>query len=80
MSKDTFSKKGLYVPVINNNLGQALTKLKRLINEDGLKKEMRKREYFQSKGEKKRRALAAAKRRHMKSVSEASKQDYMGSY
>mgnify|MGYP003306004378 CR=1 FL=1 len=40
--------------------------LKKKLQEDGLFNELRKREFFQSRGEKKRRARAAGKRRAQK--------------
>ena len=63
-------KMGLYVKVHNNNIGSALTKLKKLINEDGLKKELREREHYVSKAEKRRKEKAAAIRRSNKRKSE----------
>jgi ribosomal protein S21 len=49
---DKSAPAGIAVKVYNNNINQAISTLKRKINEDGLKKEMRKREYHQTKSQK----------------------------
>ena len=54
------------VDVRNNNVDKAVRVLKKKLQEDGLFNELRKREFFQSRGEKKRRASAAGKRRAQK--------------
>ena len=54
------------VDVRNNNVDQALRVLKKKLQEDGLFNELRKREFFQSRGEKERRARAAGKIRARK--------------
>ena len=54
------------VDVRNNNVDKAVRVLKKKLQEDGLFNELRKREFFQSRGEKKRRARAAGKRRAQK--------------
>jgi len=54
------------VDVRNNNVDQALKILKKKLQEDGLLNELREREHFISKGEKRRRAKAAGRRRHLK--------------
>ena len=51
------------VDVRNNNVDQALRILKKKLMLDGMFNEMRERESFMSKGEKKRRAKAAGIRR-----------------
>ena len=51
------------VDVRNNNVDQALRVLKKKLLLDGLFNELRERESFMSKGEKKRRAKAAGIRR-----------------
>jgi ribosomal protein S21 len=60
---DDWNKQGLQVNVINNDVTKAMRKLKKKISEDGLMQELRKREYFESKGTKKRLAKKAAIRR-----------------
>ena len=54
------------VDVRNNNVDQALRILKKKLMLDGMFNEMRERESFMSKGEKKRRAKAAGVRRYKK--------------
>ena len=51
------------VDVRNNNVDQALRILKKKLQLDGFFNELRERESFMSKGEKKRRAKAAGIRR-----------------
>jgi small subunit ribosomal protein S21 len=59
-------KMGLYVKVHNNNINTAISQLKKMINEDGLKKEMREKEQYTSKSERRRKEKAAAIRRALK--------------
>ena len=54
------------VDVRNNNVDQALRVLKKKLQLDGLFNEMREREHYVSKGEKRRRAKAAGGRRFQK--------------
>ncbi len=68
-------KKGLTVTVINNNVNAALSILKRRLNDEGIKKELRQREFFMTRGEKKRRAKAAGARRQAKKVSDMRRWD-----
>ena len=56
------------VEVRNNNVEKAMRILKKKLQEDGLFNELRKREYAMTKGEKARRAKAAAKRRTEKKL------------
>ena len=56
----------MLVNVRNNNVDKALRILKKKLQQDGLFNELRKREYFESKGTKRRRARAAGKRRAQK--------------
>ena len=51
------------VEVRNNNVEKAMRVLKKKLQEDGMFNELRKREFAMTKGEKGRRAKAAAKRR-----------------
>lgn len=57
---------GLKVIVHNNDLNKAMRKLKKKIAEDGLLQELRMREYYESKGTKRRKAKEAAIRRYQK--------------
>ena len=54
------------VDVRNNNVEQALRILKKKLQLDGLFNELRERQHFVSRGEKRRRAKAAGKRRCLK--------------
>lgn len=63
--------RGLHVLVHNNDIGKAMRKLKKKIAEDGILQDLRNREYFQSKGTKRRLAKLAAIRRYKKNASKA---------
>ena len=54
------------VDVRKNNVDQALRILKKKLQIDGLFNELREREHFTSKSEKRRRAKAAGRRRVLK--------------
>jgi small subunit ribosomal protein S21 len=54
---------GMVVEVRNNNIDKALRVLKKKLQDDGFFNELRKREYYMSKGEKRRLSKAAGKRR-----------------
>lgn len=63
--KDT-TEKGLYVEVHNNDVSRALRKLKKMVNNDGLLKELRDREYYEKPSLKRKKAKAAARKRWLK--------------
>lgn len=65
---DTNDRKGLYVEVRNNDVSRALRKLKKLMNSEGMIKDMRKNEYFEKPSAKKRREKAQARKRWLKLV------------
>ena len=52
----------------NNNIDGALRVLKKKLQRDGFYTELREREFHKTKGEKKRLAKAAGRRRHLKSL------------
>lgn len=54
---------GLRVEVRNNDITKALRKFKKKIAEDGILQDLRKREFYESKGTKRRKAKEAAIRR-----------------
>ena len=56
------------VTVRNNNVDKAMRVLKNKLQDDGFFNELREREYYMTKGEKKRRAKAAAIRRNKKTL------------
>ena len=56
------------VTVRNNNVDKAMRVLKNKLQQEGVFNELREREYYMTKGEKKRRAKAAAIRRSKKAL------------
>lgn len=56
--------KGLRVEVHNNDINKALRKFKKKIAEDGVLQDLRKREFYESRGTKRRKAKEAAIRRY----------------
>lgn len=58
--------KGFRVEVHGNDITKALRKLKKKLADDGIMQDLREREYFQSKGTKRRLAKLAATRRYKK--------------
>jgi len=51
------------IEVRNNNVDKAMRIMKKKLTEDGFFNELREREFYESKGTKRRKAKAAAKRR-----------------
>ena len=58
--------RGMEVEVRNNNVDKAMRILKKKLQDDGFFNELRNREYYKTKGEKRRLAKAAGKRRVQK--------------
>ena len=56
----------MIIEVRNNNVEGAMRVLKKKLQDDGVFNDLRNREAFMSKGEKRRRAKAAGKRRAQK--------------
>jgi small subunit ribosomal protein S21 len=56
------------VEVRNNNVDKAIKILKKKLTEDGFFNELREREHYVSKGEKRRHERAASKRRHKRNL------------
>ena len=56
----------MIIEVRNNNVEGALRVLKKKLQDDGIFNDLRNREAFMAKGEKRRRAKAAGKRRAQK--------------
>jgi small subunit ribosomal protein S21 len=65
-----FKKPGIEVEVRNNNIEKAMRILKKKLQEDGLFNELRERQAFMSKGERRRKDRAAGKRREQKKLEE----------
>ena len=63
--------RGIRIDVYNNDVSRALRKLKKKLAEDGIFQELKNREYFESKGTKRRKAKEAAIRRHKKQMRDA---------
>lgn len=61
-----WEKRGLYVEVRNNDVGRAMRKLKKLMNSEGMVKDMRKNEYYEKPSLKKKREKAQARKRWLK--------------
>ena len=57
---------GLYVEVRNNDVTRALRKLKKLMNSEGMVKDMRKNEFYEKPSAVKRREKAQARKRWLK--------------
>lgn len=56
------------IEVRNNNVDKAMRILKKKLTEDGFFNELREREYYESKGTKRRKAQAAARRRQQRDL------------
>ena len=61
-------KSGLTIEVRNNDVNSALRVLKKRMQTEGIFNEIRERTHFKTKGEKKRLAKAAGRRRWLKKV------------
>jgi small subunit ribosomal protein S21 len=59
-------KKGLMVRVINNNVDGAISRLKRLLNQEGVNRELRRRRYYEKPTTRRRRERAEARIRWIK--------------
>ena len=66
---------GLYVEVRNNNVEQAIRRLKKLVTKSGLMNEIRERRYFVSNTEKRLKAKAAGKARHRRRIAKENNEE-----
>lgn len=57
---------GLIVYVRNNDIDRALRKLKKMVNNEGVIKELKKREFYEKPSDRKRREKARARKRWLK--------------
>jgi len=64
---------GLYVEVRNNDVEKALRRLKKMINNDGLMKTLKQKEYYEKPSEIKQRKKAEAKKRWQKKLKKLEK-------
>jgi len=62
------NKPGLMVEVRNGNVDGALRVLKKKLQKEGFYSELREREFYKTKGEKRRLAKAAGRRRYLKEL------------
>ena len=71
--KEDSHGKGLIVYVRNNDIDRALRKLKKMVNNEGVIKELKKREFYEKPSDRKRREKARARKRWIKqqSINEA---------
>lgn len=60
--------RGLYVEVRNNDVNRALRRLKKMVNNEGVLKELREREYYEKPSLKRKKAKAAARKRWLKKL------------
>lgn len=63
-----YTKRGLYVEVRNNDVGRAMRRLKKLMNAEGMVKDMRKKEFYEKPSAVKKREKAQARKRWLKTV------------
>ena len=68
MSSDISDRRGLYVEVRNNDVNRALRRLKKLMNSEGMVKDMRKNEFYEKPSVVKKREKAQARKRWLKTV------------
>ena len=68
MSSDINDRRGLYVEVRNNDVNRALRRLKKLMNQEGMVKDMRKNEFYEKPSVIKKREKAQARKRWLKTV------------
>jgi small subunit ribosomal protein S21 len=66
---------GMVVKVHNNDVNRALRRLKKLVNNEGVLKELRERQYYEKPSLKRKKAKAAARKRWLK---KAAKEDLPG--
>lgn len=62
--------KGTRIYIKNNDINRALRKFKKRLQDEGWFNELRKREHYVSKGDKKRKKLAAAMSRDRKRIAQ----------
>lgn len=66
MSSDINDRRGLYVEVRNNDVSKALRRLKKLMNSEGMVKDMRKKEFYEKPSAVRKREKAQARKRWLK--------------
>lgn len=58
--------RGTRTEVRDNNVNQAMRRLKKILQNEGVFKELRERQYFEKPSVKRKKARAAARKRHLK--------------
>lgn len=62
------SPRGTYTKVRDNNINQAMRRLKKIMQNEGVFKELRERRYYEKPSMKRKKAKAAARKRHLKEM------------
>ena len=60
--------KGLYVEVKNNDVAKAMRRLKKMMINEGMQKDMRSKEFYEKPSIKRKKARAAARKRWLKNL------------
>lgn len=60
--------RGMHVEVRNNDVNRAMRKLKKMLNNEGVFKDLRDREHFEKPSLKRKKAKAAARKRWLKQM------------
>lgn len=68
-------QRGMVVNVVNNDVNRALRKLKKMVNNEGILKELREKQHYEKPSLKRKKAKAAARKRWLK---KAAKEDLPG--
>lgn len=66
--------RGTRVEVRDNNINQAMRRLKKILQQEGVFKELRDRRFYEKPSMKRKKARAAARKRHLKEL--AKRQDW----
>lgn len=66
--------RGTYIEVRDNNVNQAMRRLKKILQQEGVFKELRERQYYEKPSMTRKKAKAAAKKRWQKEL--AKRQDW----
>lgn len=64
----TSGPRGLYVEVRDNNINQAMRRLKKMVQAEGVLKDLRDRQFYEKPSVKRKKARAAARKRHLKNL------------
>lgn len=70
MAENFEGRTGCTVYVKNGNVTRAWRKLKRVVQDEGIMQELRKRQFYEKPSARKRRERAMARKRHLKAQAE----------